>query len=125
MLSLSDDETEVFQLYQAIREDKDEENLIRLFEKGTLTPTTVNKEGLTPFLFAVDCEFSFKTIKYLLEHGCDINAQVDNGRTALHFALDLENKALLKFLIDNGADINIEDYEGSSVKKEIEGDKEL
>ncbi len=118
-------QTEVFQLYQGIRDDKNEEALIQVFEKGILTATSVNKEGLTPFLLAVDCEFSFKTLKYLLDHGCDINAQEENGRTALHYALDLENKDLIKFLIENGADINLEDKEGSSVKQEIEADKEL
>jgi uncharacterized protein len=45
-----------------------------LFEKGTLTGKSVNKEGLTPFLLAVDCEFGFDVLKYLKEHGCDINA---------------------------------------------------
>lgn len=99
--------------------------MIQLFENRTLTSTSVNKEGLTPFLLAVDCEFSFETLKYLLAQGCDINAQEENGRTALHYALDLENKALIKFLIENGADINIEDNEGSSVKQEIEADQEL
>jgi hypothetical protein len=32
---------------------------------------------------------------------------------------------LLKTLIEMGADIDIEDNEGSSVKKEIEGDEEF
>jgi ankyrin repeat protein len=112
-------------LYQAIREDKNESALINLFEKGTLTGKSVNKEGLTPFLLAVDCEFGFDVLKYLKDHGCDINAQDENGRTALHYALDLENKYLIKTLIEMGADINIEDNEGSSVKKEIEGDEEF
>ena len=90
-----------------------------------MTGNSVNKEGLTPFLLAVDCEFSIKTLKYLVDHRCDINAQEENGRTALHYALDLENKQLIKTLIEMGADINIEDNEGSSVKKEIEGDEEF
>ena len=75
-------------------------------------------------MLAVDCEFSIKTLKYLIDHGCDVNAQEENGRTALHYALDLENKEMIKSLIELGADVNIKDNEGSSVKKEM-GDEEL
>ena len=80
---------------------------------------------MTPFLLAVDCELKFETLEYLLAHGCDIDAQDECGRTALHYAVDLENKALIKFLLSKGADINLVDNEESSVKEEIEADKEL
>lgn len=73
----------------------------------------------------MDCELNFATLEYLLNHGCDIDAQDEDGRTALHYAVDLENKNLIKFLLSKGADINLVDNGLSSVKEEIEADEEL
>jgi len=82
-------EHEVFQIYQAIREDKNEDLLRKLIEEDTLTLDSRNKEGMGPLLLAVDCEFSHDTLKFLIVKGCNVNAQDDQGRTALHYACDL------------------------------------
>ena len=52
----------MFQIYQAIREDKNEDLLKSLIEKDTLNLDSRNKEGMGPLILAVDCEFSQETI---------------------------------------------------------------
>ena len=81
---------------------------------------------------------NLELVKYLVEHGADVNAKYDNGSTVLMEAsvygtLEIVkylvengaeniNKALMivsskgyleivKYLIQNGADVNIEDYQ--------------
>jgi ankyrin repeat protein len=42
-------------------------------------------------MVAIDCNFSISAIKKLLEAGCKVNAQGDDGMTPLHKAFYLEN----------------------------------
>lgn len=49
--------------------------MVRLVEQGKLTVDTRNKENVDIFLLAVDCEFSFKTLKFLIDHGFKVNTQ--------------------------------------------------
>jgi ankyrin repeat protein len=79
-----------------------------------LNQSSRNKEGLDPFLFAIDCEFSIDTLKFLLETGFSPDTQDEEGRTPLHYAVDLENKDLIKFLLKNGANPYKVDKDGSS-----------
>jgi ankyrin repeat protein len=73
-----------------------------------------NKEEMNPLILAVDCEFSLETLKFLIEQGCFVDSTDHLGRTALHYAVDLENKEIIKFLMDNGADPDSKDYDDSS-----------
>lgn len=50
-------------------------------------------------MHAVDCEFSFKCIKALVELGCDINHKDNEGMTALSNCYSLEQAGLFKQLI--------------------------
>jgi len=93
--SLNADETEVLQIYQGIREDKNEEMLLRMIESGKIGLHTTNKENMDAFLLAIDCEFSLKTLELLLKKGYDVNTQDQEGRTPLHYAVDLGNEELL------------------------------
>lgn len=65
---------------------------------------TLNKEGADPLILAVDCEFSPATISTLIEQGCSVAHADVQGRTALHYAVDLENLELAKLLLKHGAD---------------------
>lgn len=57
-----------------------------------------------PLIFAVDCEFSNETLEFLITNNCQVNEQDDQGRTPLHYAVDLENERIIKFLLEHGAD---------------------
>ena len=46
--------------------------------------------------------------------GFNINSSDHQGRTALHYAVDLENSEITNFLLINGADVNAKDNEGKS-----------
>ncbi|WP_246000412.1 ankyrin repeat domain-containing protein [Pontibacter diazotrophicus] len=70
-------------------------------------------------------EVRFKTVAQLLRNGAEVNAQDDNGKTALHYVVsssrirseyyELEQVMLLDTLLNNGADPNIQDKEGNTV----------
>ena len=107
-------------MYQGIREDKDEEALKKLIESGQLSVTGTNKEGMDPLILAVDCEFSTDTLEYLLKKGCDVNGQDEHGRSALHYAVDLDNIDIVKFLMEKGADPQLMDNNDSSPYDEAE-----
>ncbi|ORX85834.1 ankyrin, partial [Anaeromyces robustus] len=53
-------------------------------------------------------------VKYLIEHGADINKENRGGETPLFLACRSGNKNLVKYLIDLGADINKENEEGET-----------
>ena len=55
---------------------------------------------MCPLMFAVDCEFKIDVVKKLIDLGCSPYAVDDNGDTLLHYAVNLENKALENILID-------------------------
>ena len=51
-------------------------------------------------------------LKLLLENGADINAQDENGITALMLAVHSNSSEAIKLLLDAGAKIEIEDKDG-------------
>ncbi|XP_035217407.1 putative ankyrin repeat protein RBE_0220 isoform X3 [Stegodyphus dumicola] len=53
-----------------------------------------------------------KVLNLLLDAGCDVNHQNDNGFTALHLACSEGNLDLVQFLLLNGADPLITTYNG-------------
>lgn len=75
-----------------------------MIKDGMLSINDRNKEGMDPLILAVDCEFSLETLKKLIELGCSVTNADMQGRTALHYAVDLENAEIIQFLIENGAD---------------------
>ena len=92
------------QIFKGIREDKNEEALRDLIKSGKMSPDDRNKEGMDPLIFAVDCEFSLETLEFLVKHGCSVMNLDGQDRTALHYAVDLENIEIINFLVKNGAD---------------------
>lgn len=118
-------ENEIFELYQDIGERKDEQKLITLVKKGTITPSTVNKEGQTALMFAVDSEFSDETVKALIDLGCDVNAQNEDGMTSLHLSAHLKRSKTFKILLERGANPSIEDVDGDTGHTLALEDKEL
>jgi uncharacterized caspase-like protein len=48
-----------------------------------------------------------ESVKYLVEHGCNVNHQDKDGHAPLIDAVLLEQYEIVKYLIDKGADVNI------------------
>ena len=82
---MDEDKTAIFQAYERIRGNGEEE-LFMAIENGDLKVDTTNQEGMTPFLLAVDECFSLDILETLLEKGADINHQDESGASALHYA---------------------------------------
>jgi ankyrin repeat protein len=97
-----------------------------LLEHGadpTLGPT---RSGITPLMAAAgvgtaeqDTTGRYKTqgeaieaIQLLLDHGADVNAAANDGRTALHGAALQGYDDVIKFLAAHGADLNTKDHKG-------------
>ena len=52
-------------------------------------------------------EMTLEAAKFALELGNDINAVNEYGETALHGAAHVRNNALVQYLVDKGADLNV------------------
>ena len=67
-------------------------------------------------MIAVDNSFSLKTLKKLIDLGCDVDAQDADGNTALHTAVYTENLPIFECLIASGASPLKADSDGLDVK---------
>ena len=77
-------------------------------------------DGITCLMNACECE-NLEMVQFLVNKGCDINLLSKNEHTfwqesALHIAckkgMKFKNKAIIKYLLQNGADINIRNDHG-------------
>ncbi|OUM60550.1 hypothetical protein PIROE2DRAFT_46140, partial [Piromyces sp. E2] len=63
----------------------------------------------------IACKNNNETIvKYLIEHGADINIKHYNLYTMLHYACENKNENLVKYLIEKGANIYIKNKLGDT-----------
>ncbi|WFR59478.1 ankyrin repeat domain-containing protein [Anaerocolumna sp. AGMB13025] len=93
-------------------------------EQG-INPNSVYKYGWTPLICAVENEQK-EIVELLLKSGADVNFQPVGGWTALHQAVDvsidgtIQNRGkqgdepieMIKYLLDNGADITLKNGDG-------------
>jgi ankyrin repeat protein len=96
-----------------------------LLEHGA-DPKLATRQGINPLMAAAglgsaeqDSTGRYKTqaqaieaIRLLLSHGMDINATDRQGRTALHGAALQGYDDVVKFLVDNGARLDVKDQKG-------------
>lgn len=75
---------------------------------------SVNKDKTNALMLAA--KFNPTALNYLLDSSIPINAQNNDGKTALHYAIEGENKGAFFTLIKNGADISIKNNEGKSAE---------
>ena len=88
-------------LYENIRQTKDGSKLVQLVKEGTILPNERNGLGQCPLIFAVDCEFSVDICKKLVTEGkCDPKTTDAAGDTLLHYAVNLDNEELEKWLTE-------------------------
>lgn len=66
-----------------------------------------DNEGNTPLYYAVDKDIKF--IQTLINAGADKNGKNSEGKTALHQAVIKNNFDAVKCLVENGANVNLQD----------------
>ncbi len=59
-------------------------------------------------------EVAIEIVNMLLKNGVEINAQNEEGRTALMYAVSEGSKELTEILIKNGANVNLKDINGDT-----------
>ena len=83
-------------------------------------PSAANDEGITALHNAI-CAGHLDIVQFLVEFGCDVNAQDSDGWTPLHCAASCNNLAMVRFLVEHGACIfatTLSDHETAAEKCE-------
>lgn len=89
-------------LIQAVRKNDVKE------VKNILDINAKDANGDTALIFAVKKPIvNIDILKMLIHSGADLNAQNNDGATALIWATILNHKEVVKILIDAGADLNV------------------
>jgi ankyrin repeat protein len=88
-------------LYTAIRAN-DLPGLKALLNQG-VSANSADRREITPLMYAAEIG-SLESMKILIEHGADINAQNAFGSTALMWSVSDPRK--IRLLLDHGADVN-------------------
>ncbi|TMW39651.1 hypothetical protein DOY81_015269, partial [Sarcophaga bullata] len=77
--------------------------LVKKTAMQVANPSAANDEGGITALHNAICAGHIDIVKFLVEFGCDVNAQDSDGWTPLHCAASCNNLAMVKFLVENGA----------------------
>lgn len=80
-----------------------------LFLQGCMVMDVGKDETMQEQLFEAVEGKEFDTVRELLNNGVDINAQDEQGRTAIMIATYANDAEMVKVLIDEGADVDIQD----------------
>ena len=80
---------------------------------ATTSKTKEEREGVNQEVFFKSVKGgAFAEVKRLIEEGTDVNAQDNEGWTALMWALEYGHTEVVKLLIEEGADVNAKDKKG-------------
>ncbi len=83
-----------------------------------------DSNGYTPLMMVTK---KSELVEYLLRSGADVNAQDNQGRTALHWAVLEKNLEVIKLLLDYGADRELQMLKGGQLQtpRDISVSKEI
>jgi len=84
-------------------------NRLIIEEKYKIDVNRIDKDGNTPLVTACICK-NEKMVKYLIEHGADVNKEIIDiyGYVKSPLTSADGNENIIKYLVENGADVNKE-----------------
>ncbi|KAL6623947.1 ankyrin [Neocallimastix californiae] len=96
------------------------ENSSNINDKDIDNNTSLEKDNKgNSIIFQVYSNKHIKLLKYLINHGADINIQDKSGNTLLYLVYKERNVSLFKYLIDHKANVNISNNNGFSIIHDI------
>lgn len=99
-----------FRVFSDAYDKKDYEGIVKLFDAG-LDANLQSFGNWTLLTYvaanAEDEEFAVSVAKLLLSKGARVNDEDFFGRVPVVYAIEEERRALLEFLLDNGADVTL------------------
>jgi len=100
-------------LDQVVIYNNDDNDLIEMLIEGGMSVDLKNSSGFTPLLFAASKNGICLVNKFVV-FNADVNAMTLDGKTALHFAVQLNHTcdAVYRTLIDANIDIQVKDKYG-------------
>lgn len=87
---------------------------LKLFKKYNKSFNVLNNEFYLPLHLAVQTK-NFPIFEFVLQNTKDIDFQTKQGETSLHLSCTFIQKKMTKLLIDNNANVNIQDFENEIV----------
>lgn len=90
-------------------------NVFNHFVAKGVNPVLADKDGNTPFMLAATANRDLEFLQLLASKSADINQANAQGATALALAIRSNTADVLKYLIANGAKINIVDKKGDNL----------
>jgi ankyrin repeat protein len=99
--------------------------VMRVLAENGADPRLASNDGTTPLMVAaglgrylaesrVTEDVALATVKLALELGGEINAVNDSGNAALHGAAHTKANSIIRFLAENGADLNLRNKRGQT-----------
>ncbi|MGI9298393.1 MAG: ankyrin repeat domain-containing protein [Gammaproteobacteria bacterium] len=80
-------------------------------DAGYVRPNRGGPDGMTP-LMAAAAGNNREIVRMILDANADVNQKNDYGTTALMFAVYFGHAAMMTLLVENGADVTIQDKDG-------------
>ena len=104
-------------LYIAV-EERNYYAIKKLLARGANMHYIKKYRTYSPFTYAVGLS-DFKAVKLFTDEGVNVNYQYKKSFTALSLAVKQCNIAIIRLLLDNGADITLEDKSGDNAVKSL------
>lgn len=99
----------------ALQNNCDLKTLEALLKKDPNVIRRNNCKGSTPLHTALIHEADFEVIKFLLEHGADLNLCKNNGNTPLHTALLLGSSSeIINLILEKGPNLSVINEDGKT-----------
>lgn len=90
-------------------------DFFQYLEKLGITPYTITKDGTTPLHALAYKSKDLKVLEYFISKGIDVNKQDKDGKSALVYSIANKNNDVLKFLLQQGADLSVKDTKGNNL----------